>query len=60
MTTEEGCGKLVMTPIVLMGLSYGMFAGSLWTALVYVVSETVVGVATGFTSFAICIGISVI
>lgn len=38
-TSPNACVSSVVTPIVLMGLSYGFFAGTAWNALVYQVRE---------------------
>jgi hypothetical protein len=59
MASEEGCGSVVMIPIIAMGLSYGMYAGSVWTAIIYVVDTPVIGVATGIVSIGVSLGICI-
>ena len=44
------CTNVVMTPIILMGLSYGLYAGTAWNSIIYLVPKNVIGTAVGIMS----------
>ena len=57
-TETNSCVGYVVAPIVMMGLAYGLFAGSAWNALVYQVKDDQVGFVCGIGSSLLSIGLS--
>jgi nitrate/nitrite transporter NarK len=56
----DSCHELVFVPIVLMGVSYGFFAGSGWNAVVYLVDKDKVGTALGLCSSFQNLGVAIV
>lgn len=49
----------MFVPIVLMGVSYGLFAGCAWNAIVYLVESDRVGTANGIISMIMNFGCAI-
>ena len=57
---SDTCHGIVFIPIVMMGCSYGFFAGSAWNAIVYLVEKNKVGTALGICSSIMNLGIAIV
>ena len=57
---DDSCMGVVVTPILLMGCSYALFAGTAWNALCYIVREDQIGLALGIASSLLNIGCTLI
>ncbi len=49
---DQTCTARVVWPVALMGLSYGIFAGTSWNALCYLVRQDQIGMTLGIASSA--------
>jgi len=47
---DQSCTARVVWPVALMGLSYGIFAGTSWNALCYLVRQNQIGMTLGIAS----------
>jgi len=48
--TNESCQYIVLPPLITLGLSYGLFAGSSWNCIVFLVPLDKIGSAKGTTT----------
>ena len=55
-SATETCDLIVFIPILFMGFAYGLFAGSSWNAIVYLVEASKYGTANGICSSIMNIG----
>ena len=53
------CGNVIMQPIVIMGIAYGILAGTSVNSIVYLVPKQVIGTALGMIAFAVNFGLIV-
>ena len=47
---DKSCAQIVIWPVTLMGISYGLFAGTSWNALCYLVRQNQIGMTLGIAS----------
>lgn len=57
---DKSCDLVVFLPVALMGISYGIFAGTAWNALCYLVRQDQVGMTLGIASCLLSLGLAIV